>query len=189
MIQQNGLTQTLSARISGAHVKALALCAAHDEAMLSELYELMWSADKRLADNATWVLTHLPPELNAWLNGHREQLMEAAMKADDATRRRLMLTLVERLPMEEGDVRADFVDFCFGCMASRWEPYGVKALCVKLSVAHCRHYPELIGELNMMLDMMAEESMSPGVRCAWKKAKAFVKENSTEKESKEEREW
>ena len=179
MTQHDELARRLSARISGADVRLLAHRAADDETLRGCLFDLAWSDDRRTADNATWVMTHLPHSADTWLGSRRTALEDAAMTARHETRRRLMLTLVERLPMTKDDVRGSFVDFCFKGLAEGNQPPGIRSLCLKLSVAHCRHFPELTPELEMMLDLMADREMKPGIRSAWKKARAFVQSQRT----------
>ena len=53
-------------------------------------------------------------------------------------------------------------------------------------MAHCRNFPELTPELEMMLDLMADREMKPGIRSAWKKARAFVQsQHAADKHRKE----
>ena len=54
-------------------------------------------------------------------------------------------------------------------MISVQESTGVKALCMKLAYKQCVHFPELLEELRMHLEVMEPDLLSPGLKVARKK--------------------
>ncbi len=145
-------------------IKALAQRAHSDATFREELFCTMFSADGKEASNAAWVLTHLPKTDNDYIDIHRDELVALAIGTPEVPIRRLSLALLERLAWGADEVRTDLLDFCLQRMIQNDEPYGVRALCVKLAYYQCRHYPELIGELNQNLLMMEHTQMGTGVR-------------------------
>lgn len=138
------------------------------EGRKEELYRLIGDEDDRVAYNSLWVWTHLASADLLWLSPRLPHLMDRAMAETHSGKKRLLLTLLERLPFEEKDLRTDFLDFCLRGMLSPGEPPGCKALCIKLAYKQCRYYKELRDELTVSLGMLDECSMSPGVRTARK---------------------
>ena len=145
-------------------IKALAH-RAHEEVEVRErLFHTMLSDEGREASNAAWALTHLPKEDNIYINMYRAQLVQLAITTPEIPLRRLSMALLERLEWGIDDVRTDLLDFCLDHMMLPDEPYGIKALCMKLAYRQCRHYPELCGELKQALLLMEPSELGAGVR-------------------------
>lgn len=132
-----------------------------------KLYSLIFDEDRRVANNALWVLTHFTLTENEWLYRKRNEMTDLAMTVTDATSRRLLLTLLNRQEYGEEDIRTDFLDFCLGRMLADAEPAGIRVLCMKLAYTMCRHHAELLNELTMALDMIPSCS-SPSIMTARK---------------------
>lgn len=145
-------------------VKALAQKAHDDEAERERLFGTMLSAVGREAYYAAWALTHLPPSDNLSIDQHRDELVQLAVATGDVSLRRLSLVLLERLEWGVDEVRTDLLDFCLEHMMLPDEPYGVKALCLKLAYYQCRHYPELKEELRQSLLLMEPSELGSGVK-------------------------
>lgn len=148
-----------------ADIKALALRAHNDCRLREGLFaDLLDSDDRHKAYPAAWALTHLPPEDTMHIKKYRARLADYAMSTTDTSLRRLSMVLLERLEWDIDDVRADLLDFCMEHMMLPAEPYGVKALCIKLAYRQCRHFPELREELRHHLLLMEPSELGAGVR-------------------------
>ena len=152
------LKTILSGRISGGDVRAIA-----QADFKEELFQLLFDEDKRVSDNAAWVLTHLPKTENAWLAEHQNILIDEAMRTESTTKRRLIMNLLERTPFDAEHIRTDFLDFCFNTMHSD-EPIGIKSLAIKLTYAQSVHYPELLEEFNIALQMIEPEVLPAALK-------------------------
>ena len=152
------LQATLSGRIHIGEIGRLAL-SEEPETLLSLLHAL----EKRTGDNAAWVLTHLPTEKKSLLFQHQQELIDEAMQTSSITKRRLIMTLLEKQPFLKDNLRTDFLDFCLTQMADAEAPAGIRSLAVKLSYAQCRHYPELLAELRSVMELMEQETLKPGL--------------------------
>ena len=159
-----GLLEILAGRLGKRDI--LELCAAcsgtSGDALKAELFSLISHADDRVGYNALWVFTHFPPEDMRWLEPKRCELVATALHTVHMGKRRLALTLLDRLPAAWGDVDADYIDFCLSRINST-EPYGVRALCIKQAFAICRSYPELTVELKNELELMGYGDLPPGI--------------------------
>lgn len=147
----------------------LDLCAAcrnePDDGLKSELYSCIFHADDRVGYNALWVFTHFPQADIEWLVPKRNELVDMVLTTSHTGRRRLMLALLERLPVGRDDVRSDYLDFCLSKINSQ-EPYGIRALCIRQAFAQCRFYPELMAELKNEIELMEQGTLSPGLAAA-----------------------
>ena len=86
------------------------------------------------------------------------------MQTENSSVRRLTLNIIERLKMDEEDLRTDFLDFCLEHMASIEEFPGIQTLCMKLAFRMCQFYPELMGELKRTLESMEIDYYKPAVK-------------------------
>lgn len=150
-------------------IKALAQNAHNDTRERERLFCTMLSSKGKEAYYAAWALTHLPADDNIYINMYRARLVDFAIATPDTSMRRLSLVLLERLEWSVDDVRTDLLDFCLDHMMLPDEPYGVKALCIKLAYLQCRHYPELKAELRQALLLMEPEELGAGVKHTRKK--------------------
>lgn len=145
-------------------IKALAKSAHEDVEVRERLFRTMLSGEGKEASNAAWALTHLPKEDNIYINMYRAELVQLALITPEVPLRRLSMVLLERLEWGRDDVRTDLLDFCLEHMMLADEPYGVKALCMKLAYQQCRHYPELCAELKQCLLLLEPSELGAGVK-------------------------
>ncbi|MBQ7280507.1 MAG: hypothetical protein IJR13_07295 [Bacteroidales bacterium] len=158
------LRQLMAQRMGMSDVRR---CATADDAAL--LLRLLYDDEKRVGDNAAWVMTHVLRGEAAWLEAHRDQLMECAMQTTSLTQRRLVMTLLLECPIEKEQLRSDFIDLCLALMADGEQPAGLRSVAIKLAYRQCRHYPELLGELRDGLLMLDPSELLPAVRCSRQK--------------------
>lgn len=130
------------------------------------LYRLLFDADKRVSDNATWVFAHFDLHSNQWLYDKRDALTDEVLRTSSTTKRRLLLTLLLRQPFSRETLRIDFLNFCLKALSSADEPAAIRVSCMKLAYGQCRFFPELLSELRMVLEGMETDVLSAGVRTA-----------------------
>lgn len=159
-------------------IKALAQQAHEDAAVRERLFATMHGDGFREATHAAWALTHLPMTDNVYIEAHREDLVRLALSTPHIPLRRISLTLLERLEWGVEEVRTDLLDFCLEHLLRSEEPYGVRAMCVKLAYYQCRHYPELCGELYRTLTMMEQTDMGSGLRHTRGKIMKLLSQNA-----------
>lgn len=145
-------------------VKALAMSAHGDAGARRSLFADALEGEGRASANALWALTHLPSQDVVFIAEHRQGLTALALEATDVTRRRLALTLLERLEWGVDQVDTALLDFCLAHLMDPSEAVGVRALCTKLAYRQCRHYPELLGELRQSLLMLDPALLKPGLK-------------------------
>ena len=122
--------------------------------------------DDRVARSALWGLTKASKEELAQLQVILNDLINQAMQTENSSVRRLTLNIIERLKMEEDDLRTDFLDFCFDHMMDVEELPGIQAVCMKLAFRMCQFFPELMDELKRTLEAMEIDYYKPAVKCA-----------------------
>ena len=154
-------------RLGAADIHALALQAQQDNRLLQQLFATTLSGQGREARYAAWTLTHLPPSTNPAIAAHRDPLVTLALTTPDSSLLRLTLNLLARLTWQTDNIRTDLLDFCLAAIPNPRQPYGVRALCIKLAWQQCRHYPELAAELRQTLLLLDPADLKPGLKHTW----------------------
>ena len=128
-----------------------------------------FDSDYRVARSALWGLTKATNEELSELQTILNELIDQAIQSENSSVRRLTLNIIERLKMDEDDLRTDFLDFCFEHMVSIEEFSGIQTLCMKLAFHMCTFYPELMDELKRTLEAMEIEYYKPAIKCLRKR--------------------
>ena len=128
-----------------------------------------FDTDYRVARTALWGLTKAKDEELSELKVIYNELIDQAMQTENSSVRRLTLNIIEKLKMDEDDLRTDFLDFCFEHMVSIEEFSGTQTLCMKLAFRMCTFYPELMDELKRTLEAMEINYYKPAVKCLRKR--------------------
>ncbi len=132
---------------------------------LGFIRQFMHSDDERVARNAFWVLTKATDQEISQLQMLLNELMDLALNTTSSSVRRLSLNIIERLKMDEDDLRTDFLDFCLEHMADVDELPGIQSISMKLAYRMCKFYPELLAEFKVTLESMEPEYYKPAVKC------------------------
>ena len=127
--------------------------------------QYVFSEDYRVARSALWGLTKASKEELSQLHTILNELIDQAMTAENSSVRRLTLNIIERLQINEIDLRTDFLDFCFEHMMDVEEFPGIQSVCMKLAFRMCKFYPELMDELKRTLEAMETDYYGPAVKC------------------------
>lgn len=155
-------------------VKAVVAWAQEDVYNREELWRLVHSEDRRVSVNALWVMTHLPESEKSWLQSHQDDLGGMLIRETDTSKRRLILQLLKAQDFNPENLRADLLDFCLSKINAECESYAVRCFSLYVAFRMCRHYPELIAELEQYLDVLSSQQLSPGLRSALRQTRANI---------------
>lgn len=168
------LEKLLSQRINMPQIRSVVSWVSGSQRNLSQLWRLAGSDDRLTSVNALWVMTHLPAADSEWLQSLRDSLTDMLLGESDTSKKRMLLQLLKHRKYEPEDVRTDLLDYCMSKINSECEPYAIKAFCIYTAYKLCRHYPELMAELEQHLDMMQYQTLSPGLKSAFRKTKSDI---------------
>ena len=125
--------------------------------------EFLFDDDRQVCRRAAWVLTKADDKELMALLPLQQRLIDRALHTDDSSLCRLILNLLERMPMDVETMRTDLLDFCLDHMMTPGNPPGVQSLCMKIAHRMCSAYPELAAEFRMALENMEDVYYTPGV--------------------------
>ena len=126
--------------------------------------QYVFCSDERVARSALWGLTKASKGELAQLQVLLNELIDQAMQTESSSVRRLTLNIIERLTLNEEDLRTDFLDFCLEHMTDIAEFPGIQSVCMKLAYRMCQFYPELMGEMIRTLEAMEIDYYKPAVK-------------------------
>ena len=142
---------------------------------LEMLYKLSESSDNRISMNALWCMTHLPKTSKSWLQSKQSMLIDRLLIEEHLSKKRLLLQLLRNQTYANDSIRTDFLDFCFSRINSESEPCAIRAFCIYCAFKMCRFYLELVKELEEHLDMLNNQTISPGLSSALHQTKKDIR--------------
>ena len=166
--------QLLLQKINLPQIKSVVSWASGSQDNLTMLWHFVRSDDRRTSVNALWVMTHLPDADAEWLLSLRDEMIDMLLTEMDTSKKRMLLQLLREQEYDAYDIRTDFLDYCMSKINSECEPYAVRCFSIYSAFKMCRHFPELLAELDEHLDMMRYQTLSPGLRSALRQTKSKI---------------
>ena len=164
----NVLRNQLVGRIHTEDVRRIVDCMTNDDGdvIMKALYCLLSDTDRRVANNAAWVLSCSDSKVMRFLLRYQNQLIDLLIGTKDKSFSRMLFSILRRQTFEKSNLRTDFLDFCLNEIVNSNQAIAIRAHAIYVSYSLCKAYPELLNELFMMLQMLESESLSPGLRHA-----------------------
>lgn len=153
----------MSGRINLPDIRRLAVWAEEKPENRDVIWSLVGSENRKVSVNALWVMTHISDSEHVWIASLKDRLVNMLLIEKDISRKRLLLHLLRNQEYTPDDIRTDFLDFCLSKINSECEPYAVRAFSIHTAFKMCRHFPELLEELGVYLDMLNQQTLSPGL--------------------------
>lgn len=141
------------------------------------LFSLCASSDAVVARNAAWVLTQFSDGDLAMLLHRQGEITDLVLRTPNTSLRRLLLSVLYRMPFRGDDIRVDLLDFCLENMVAAHQPPGVQSLCMKMAHRMCAPYPELEAEFLRTIKDMNPYHYSAAVTSARKNILAGMKKH------------
>lgn len=162
------LRNQLVGRIHTEDVRRIVDCITNDDGdvIMKVLYHLLSDTDRRVANNAAWVLSCSDGKVMRFLLRYQNQLIDLLIGTKDKSFSRMLFSILRRQTFEKSNLRTDFLDFCLNEIVNSNQAIAIRAHAIYVSYSLCKAYPELLNELFMTLQMLESETLSPGLRHA-----------------------
>ena len=179
------LRSRLAERIYGEEVKHFASMAqsSFNDREFGEFFQLLYDEEARVAENVAWIMSYFNKAGRERLNSRKQLIMTEAMCTSNATKLRLLLTIILRQPFLEEEIATPFLDFCLDNITSPAQPVAIKSLSIYLSFQQCGFFPELLQELEAILHSYDGVPLSPGLKCARTKVLQAIAKNKKKHKS------
>ena len=171
------LRNQLVGRIHTEDVRRIVDCITNDDGdvIVKALYCLLSDTDRRVANNAAWVLSCSDSKVIKFLIRYQNQLINLLIGTKDKSFSRMLFSILRRQTFEKSNLRTDFLDFCLNEIVNSNQAIAIRAHAIYVSYSLCKAYPELLNELFMMLQMLESESLSAGLLHARNAIMAAIK--------------
>ena len=166
--------ELLSERINLPEINNVASWASGSRRNICLLWTLSQSEDRTTSVNALWSMTHLPQSDAECVASLRNEMIDMLLAEADTSKKRMLLQLLRAQEYCADDIRTDFLDYCLSKINSECESYAVRCFSIYAAYKMCRHFPELIAELERHLDMMQCQPLSPGLKSALRQTKSKI---------------
>lgn len=165
-------------------IGSIAMQAENDPALFEELVSLVGDEDDTVAWHAAWALDQVSRRRPGLFERYREEISRRAVAEPRHGVQRLLLSIVNRMPMP-ADIDTELFDFCLEGMHSPRLSIAVRALCIKIACRICMRHKPLAEELRLHLDYGNEESLPTGVATARRNAlRELERHSATKKRTK-----
>lgn len=164
----------LAQRVNLPEIKSVASWASGSREKITMLWNLARSNDRMTSVNSLWSMTHLPQKDAEWLVSIRDDMIDMLLAETDTSKKRMLLQLLREQEYRVDEIRADFLDYCMSKINSECEPCSIRCFSAYAAYKMCRHFPELISELEHHLGLMQYQALSPGIRSAQRHIKAKI---------------
>lgn len=166
----------LSNRLGKRELELIADWASKNIENRNMLFSIAFDDYGKIGSNALWCLTHLRNNCTDWLQSKQNILIDLLLKEEKTSRKRMILQILREQGYKAEDINVDFLDFCMNNINSESEQYAIRCFSLYTAIKMCRHFPELMVELNERIGMLSKEPLSPGMRCAVRKVKAQIQD-------------
>ncbi len=140
-----------------------------------ELYRLTLDADAQTAFNALRIFTHFDSYDLRWFGDKHQELIGRALAETNQGKLRMLLTLLLRLPFYADQLDTAFLDLCVRLFTNTSLPYATRALCMKLAGKQMTPFPELTDELDITIQLLDQEELSPGLLSAKRQVEEMIR--------------
>ncbi len=162
-------------RLSKNDIKAITQWASQSSSNRQKLFTYAFSDEDGINTNALWCLTHLRKSDATWLQSQQNFLINSLLQEKTTARRRMLLQLLRDQKYNSENMRVDFLDYCLSKINSESDQYAIRCFSLYIAFKICRHYPELLSELQERIAILSCEPLSPGLKCAIRKVSYEMK--------------
>lgn len=165
----------LQDKISLSEIRTITEQISGNKENLALLWESVRSDDRRIGVNALWIMTHLPDSDSGWIVSLRDEMIDMLLEENDVAKKRMLLQILRRQDYNEDNIRIDFLDFCMSKINSECEPYAVRCFSLYAAFKMCKNFPELIAELELHLELLRMQHLSPGLQSALRQTEKQIR--------------
>ncbi len=170
-------TVLLAERLSPQFIKKILFLIKQYPEDIDTVYRLIYNPDTTVSWRAAWACEKLCAEFPEWFIDKRGELMKLSLYHTHKGTKRLILAILNKLPVTV-PISIPFLNSCFEGMFSPDEPAAIQSLYIKLSYNLCKAEPELLPELQMLLENANPEYYSTAVRTVRKNILLRINKNS-----------
>lgn len=157
--------EALAVPIGNLPIKRLTQEICHEPKYLNDIYRLISDEDTVISWRAIWVCEKVSEQHPGWFIPLQNDLIERLLTCRHDGSKRLLLSILYNLPVPN-PLPVDLLNYCLDHMLSPQESIGVQALAIRIAYQLCKCEPELLKELQLLLENADIDLYSTGVKSA-----------------------
>lgn len=150
---------------------------AHQPEYLEDIYRLISDEKQVVSWRAIWVCEKLSEIHPDWFLPLQLELIQRLLTCKHDGSKRLLLSVLYNISIVP-PISIDLLNYCFDRMLSSQESIGVQALAIKMAYLLCKQEPELLKELQLILENTDTEFYSVGVKTTIRNTLKKIKKSS-----------
>lgn len=130
---------------------------------LEDMYRLTSDEKQTVSWRAIWACEKVSEIHPGWFVPLYDDILHKLLICRHDGSKRLLLSILYNIPVPT-PIPVDLLNYCLDRMLSPQESIGVQALCIRMAYKLCKQEPELLKELQLILENTDTEFYSTGVR-------------------------
>lgn len=130
---------------------------------LTDMYRLTSDEKQTVSWRAIWACEKVSEKHPGWFVPMQEDIIRRLLICRHDGSKRLLLSILYNLPVTQ-PISIDLLNYCLDHMLAPQESIGVQALAIRMAYQLCKCEPELLKELQLILENADTEFYSRGVR-------------------------
>lgn len=155
--------KALDVSISKLSIDGLVQDICHQPEYLKEMYQLISDEKQTVSWRAIWVCEKVSEIHPDWFAPLLDDVTQRLLKCNHDGSKRLLLSILYNVPVST-PIPVDLLNYCLDHMLSPQESIGVQALSIRMAYQLCKQEPELLNELQLILENTDTELYSVGVK-------------------------
>ncbi|HEY0272356.1 MAG TPA: hypothetical protein VGC22_04175 [Chitinophaga sp.] len=171
--------ETLQERILAADLKAevsrIAEWAAHSKARFAQLMDLFLHGEYRVVQRAAWMISMVAKTQPSLVAPHLPAMVQRMQDAGiPVAVKRNVVRVLQFLPVPEA-LQGAVMEQCFAFLANPQETVAVRAFSMTVLANLARDYPEIKGEIVLLIEDALQQEPTPGIISRAKKVLKMLK--------------
>lgn len=130
---------------------------------LKDMYQLISDEKQTVSWRAIWVCEKVSEVHPSWFMPLLDDIMQRLLVCRHDGSKRLLLSIIYNVPIPT-PLPVNLLNYCLDHMLSPQETISVQALCIRMAYLLCKHEPELLRELELILENTDTDFYSIGVK-------------------------
>lgn len=130
---------------------------------LNHMYRLISDENTVVSWRAIWACEKVSEKHPGWFVPLKEDIIQRLLVCRHDGSKRLLLSILYNLPAS-APISVDLLNYCLDHMLAPQESIGVQALAIRMAYELCKCEPELLKELQLILQTTDAEYYSTGVQ-------------------------
>ena len=162
-----------SKRINKPAIERIANKCITNEATTRHLFLLTRSEDVTIAWHSLWVCNVMADKNPQSVKPYRKEWEQQLLGCKNSGIKRMLLNILIEI-YDNDHLSVEILNLCFRDITSATLPPAVTVGAMKLAFLMSQPYPELMNELNLLMNELKEHPLTPAIKCTLRKIRKRI---------------